>query len=141
VFLKDRELHMASILIVDDNLVNQKLMQAIVRSVGHQSAVAGNGQEALDMVLMQRFDLILMDLMMPVMDGFEATMAIRKVPACRELPIIAVTANTLVGSRERALSVGCNGYISKPYTKQDLLQIMNEWLRGSSDQHQPVKID
>ena len=130
---------MATILIVDDNLVNQKLMQAILRSVGHRSVVVGNGQEAVDGVQRQRFDLVLMDLMMPLMDGFEATKTIRKLPDCRELPVIAVTANTLVGSRERAMQSGCNGYITKPYTKADLLQALDEWLFGSSDQFKPVK--
>ena len=129
---------MATILIVDDNLVNQKLMHAIVRSAGHRSAVVGNGQEAVDEVQQNRYDLILMDLMMPLMDGFEATKVIRKLPDCRELPIIAVTANTLVGSRERAMAAGCNGYITKPYTKAQLIQALEEWLFGSSDQFKPV---
>ncbi|TVR44623.1 MAG: response regulator [Planctomycetota bacterium] len=131
---------MATVLVVDDNLVNQKLMQAIVQSIGHRAVVVANGKEAVEAVQLQRFDLVLMDLMMPVMDGFEATATIRTLPGQADLPIIAVTANTLTGSRERALASGCNAYIAKPYTKHDLVSAMNDWLRGSSDQYRPAKI-
>lgn len=129
---------MTHILIVEDNLVNQKLMQAIISGAGYTSHVAANGRLAVEFLEHQSVDLVFMDLMMPVMDGFEATRRIRNDLQLTHLPIIAVTANTLVGSKERALESGCNDYIAKPYTKQQLLGALNQWLRGSSDQFQPV---
>lgn len=131
---------MATILIVEDNLVNQKLMQAIVRSMGHREVTVSNGREAVDYVASSTVDVVLMDLMMPVMDGFEATEQIRQLAGRHDLPIIAVTANTLVGSRDRAMAAGCNAFIAKPYTKTDLVSVINDWLRGSSDTYRPASV-
>ncbi|TVR13481.1 MAG: response regulator [Planctomycetota bacterium] len=129
---------MAAVLIVEDNLVNQKLMQAIVSGAGYTTHVVANGRLAVEFLADHTVDLVFMDLMMPVMDGFEASRRIRQELGLRNLPIIAVTANTLVGSRERALESGCDDYIAKPYTKQQLLGTLNQWIRGSSDQFHPV---
>ncbi|WP_153130382.1 response regulator [Dechloromonas hortensis] len=104
-----------SILLAEDNLVNQKLALAILKQQGHQVTVANNGRAAVDLSLAEDFDLILMDLQMPVMDGLEATATIRQREAgLRHTPIVAMTANALAGDRERCLAAGMDGYVSKP---------------------------
>jgi two-component system sensor histidine kinase/response regulator len=103
------------ILLVEDNLINQKVAVQILQKNGHRVVVAGDGQQALDALDGGAFDLVLMDLQMPVMDGFEATAAIRMRdrPDSR-MPVIAVTANALQGDRQRCLDAGFDDYVSKP---------------------------
>jgi CheY-like chemotaxis protein len=124
---------MAVILVVEDNLVNQKLIQAILRSMGHLSDVAQNGAIALEMLAKREYQLVLMDLMMPVMDGYEATRRIRADANLRHLPVVAVTADTLSGGRKRALAAGCNAFLPKPYTKSQLLEVVAQHLAESND--------
>jgi two-component system, sensor histidine kinase and response regulator len=110
------------ILLAEDNLVNQRLAMRLLEKRGHQVTVAGNGQEAVAATEKNTFDLVLMDLQMPEMDGFEATAALRE----REketgihLPVIALTAHALKGDRERCLEAGMDGYLSKPIRAQEL---------------------
>ena len=110
------------VLIAEDNLVNQRLAMRLLEKRGHQVTIAGNGREAVAAAEQDTFDLVLMDLQMPEMDGFEATAALRK----REketgihLPIIALTAHALKGDRERCLEAGMDGYLSKPIRPQEL---------------------
>lgn len=119
---------MARFLIVEDNTVNQRLLQVILKSAGHESAVAENGAVALDLIDSDTFDMVLMDLMMPVMDGYEATSRIRENEALAELPVIAVSADTMVKARERALESGCNDFVSKPFTKKQILNLVDRFL-------------
>jgi CheY-like chemotaxis protein len=112
------------ILLVEDNPVNQILAQRLLEKQGHTVFVACNGRAALEAVREQAFDLVLMDLQMPEMDGLETTAAIR---ACEQgtgkrLPIIALTAQALQGDRERCLAAGMDGYLAKPVQCQQLLQ-------------------
>ncbi|WP_293765153.1 hybrid sensor histidine kinase/response regulator [uncultured Aquitalea sp.] len=110
----DGKLH---ILLAEDNLVNQKLAMAILTRRGFQVTVAENGQKALDALAAGNFDLVLMDMQMPVMDGLEATRALREREAAGGLPhmpVIALTANAMNGDRERCLEAGMDGYVSKP---------------------------
>jgi CheY-like chemotaxis protein len=118
------------VLVVDDNLINQKVAARLLEKEGHSVVIAENGRVALERLGNAHFDLVLMDLQMPEMDGFAATAAIRQREAGtgRRLPIVAVTANALVGDRERCLQAGMDAYISKPVQKQLLIRAMAEVL-------------
>jgi CheY-like chemotaxis protein/nitrogen-specific signal transduction histidine kinase len=111
------------ILVAEDNPVNQTLVSRILVRAGHTVAVAANGQEAVEMCSSGRFDLILMDVQMPVLDGFEATARVRELDRARGVrtPVIALTANAMKGDRERCLGAGMDGYISKPVSRDELL--------------------
>lgn len=103
------------ILVVEDNLINQKVVLALLRKSGYQADVATNGVEALTAFGESAYDLILMDINMPEMDGVEATQRIRSDwPAANQPHIIAVTANAMNGDRERFLEAGMDDYVSKP---------------------------
>jgi CheY-like chemotaxis protein/HPt (histidine-containing phosphotransfer) domain-containing protein len=110
------------VLLAEDNLVNQKLVIRFLEKQGHQVVVAGNGKEALACLEQQPFDLVLMDVQMPEMDGLEATRLLRQRERDRgrHLPVIAMTAYAMKGDRERCLEAGMDGYISKPITLADL---------------------
>ena len=111
------------ILLVEDNLINQRLALALLEKCGHRVLVAGNGQEALDVLVSGEFDLVLMDIQMPVMDGIEATQRIRsneREIGSRRLPIVAMTANAMQGDSERCLAAGMDGYVSKPVKPEEL---------------------
>jgi CheY-like chemotaxis protein len=118
------------ILLVEDNPINQKLAQRLLEKAGHTVVVAGNGREALDRVSCLLFDLVLMDVQMPEMDGLEATLAIRQNE--REtgghLPIVAVTAHAMKGDRERCIEAGMDGYVSKPVVPNVLFKAMADVL-------------
>ncbi|MBK7001591.1 MAG: response regulator [Rhodoferax sp.] len=120
-----------NILLAEDNLVNQKFALAVLSSAGHTLTLAHNGQEAVDHVREQVFDLILMDIQMPVMDGFEATRRIRRM-GCTT-PIIAMTAHAMGGLREMCLETGMNDYISKPIRAAVLLEKLSDIRRAVPD--------
>ena len=114
------------ILLAEDNVVNQRLAQRMLEKAGHTVIIAGNGLRALQLLDSQEFDVILMDVQMPEMDGLEATRRIReteKTSGCH-IPVIAMTAHAMVGDRERCLNVGMDGYVSKPFDPQNLLGIL-----------------
>ena len=111
--------HSLSILLAEDNGVNQRLAQRLIEKMGHSVTVVENGRKAVDAALRQTFDLVLMDLQMPEMDGFEATACIRDAEAregeaSRHTPIVALTAHAMAGDREQCLRAGMDHYISKP---------------------------
>jgi CheY-like chemotaxis protein len=111
------------ILLAEDNLVNQKVALSMLRHLGYQADVAFNGREVLERVAQQPYDVILMDVQMPDLDGLEATRRILAMPADPDRPrpwIIAVTANTMPGDREVCLSAGMDDYIGKPLKIKDL---------------------
>ena len=108
------------VLLAEDNPVNQQVATAMLLKRGHQVDVVGNGREAVDAVTKESYDLVLMDIQMPEMDGFEATEKIRALPQGRTLPIIALTAHALSGERERCLARGMTGYLAKPFKAHDL---------------------
>lgn len=116
----DASMQALNILLVEDNLVNQKFALAVLSSAGHALTLARNGQEAVDHAREQVFDLILMDIQMPVMDGFEATRRIRRM-GCTT-PIIAMTAHAMGGLRDMCLETGMNDYVSKPIRASVLLE-------------------
>jgi len=112
------------ILLAEDNPVNQKLAVRVLEKRGHNVVVASNGREALDLLDKDKFDLVLMDINMPEMDGFEATTAIREKEkdSTGHLPVIAMTAHALKGDRERCLQAGMDGYLSKPIQAEELFE-------------------
>ena len=114
------------ILLTEDNAVNQRVALRILEKAGHRVAIAENGRVALRMLEEQPFDLILMDVQMPEMDGFEATALIREKEerTGRHIPIIAMTAHAMTGDRERCLAAGMDDYISKPVTASALLTLV-----------------
>ncbi|MEO8030519.1 MAG: response regulator, partial [Gemmatimonadota bacterium] len=109
------------LLLAEDNPVNQEVAATILRKRGHLVIVVNNGREAVQAVETKGpFDLVLMDIQMPELDGFAATRVIRKLPGMDTLPIIALTAHALSGERERCLAQGMNGYVAKPFRPQEL---------------------
>jgi CheY-like chemotaxis protein len=119
----------ARILVVEDNQVNQKVVTAVLRKRGFSIELANDGQEALNKLgNSAAFDLVLMDVQMPVLDGLEATRLIRKEQRWNGLPIIAMTAHAMNGDKERCLEAGMNGYISKPVHPSLLLSTVDEFL-------------
>jgi CheY-like chemotaxis protein len=119
------------VLLAEDNVVNQKLVTLLLQQLGLQVQVVGNGRQAVQAVQGVSYAVILMDCQMPEMDGFEATIAIRKLETLSNTytPIIAVTALAMVGDRERCISVGMDDYISKPIDRQVLQIKLNHWLQ------------
>ncbi len=120
------------ILVVEDNLDNRRILVYRLRRMGDFDIIeAGNGEEALDRVTLDRPDLIFMDLKMPVMDGWEATRRIRGLPAGKSIPIIALTAQAMAGDEQKALAAGCDDYIPKPIVDPSVVREKLERLLGS----------
>ena len=121
------------ILLAEDNLVNQKVATRFLENAGYNVVVANNGLEAVDYLRKEHFDLVLMDVQMPIMDGLAATSAIREpdFPA-HDIPIIALTANAMQGDAERYIGAGMNDYLSKPIDRHKLYLMLNKWLKGEN---------
>ena len=115
------------ILLCEDNKINQQVARAIMTKAGHMVEIAGNGEEAVSAVRASRFDVVLMDIQMPVMDGVQATALIRALPPplC-QIPIIALTAHAMVGARQQYLEAGMDDYLSKPLSPATLLSKLGE---------------
>jgi hypothetical protein len=111
------------VLLAEDNPVNQKLAQLMLQRLGHASVVAGNGEEAVALVAREPFDLVLMDMQMPVVDGIEATRRIRATGAT--LPIVAMTANAMEADRVRCIEAGMNGFLAKPVRGPELAAVID----------------
>jgi CheY-like chemotaxis protein/anti-sigma regulatory factor (Ser/Thr protein kinase) len=114
------------VLVAEDNVVNQLLASRILEKAGHSVAIANNGREVLAWLQTEAFDMVLMDVQMPVMDGLEATRAIRRSEAGKgtHLPIIAMTAHAMTGDRKACLAAGMDDYISKPIRPAELLYLV-----------------
>jgi signal transduction histidine kinase/CheY-like chemotaxis protein len=126
----------AHLLLVEDNLVNQKVVLAMLRKKGYRIDVANDGKEALaKLANNSRYDLVLMDVQMPVLDGLETTRLIRRDPRWDRLPVVAMTAHAMNGDRERCLQAGMDAYISKPVQPAHLIATIERHL--ISAQHQP----
>jgi signal transduction histidine kinase/DNA-binding response OmpR family regulator len=117
------------VLLAEDNLTNQRVVQGILEKQGHQVIVVGTGEAALEALAQNSFDLVLMDVQMPCMDGLEATRAIRKAEALTKahLPIVALTAHAMKGDQERCLAAGMDAYLSKPVRAVDLLNMLETY--------------
>ena len=121
------------ILLAEDNAVNQKLASRLLENQGHSVVVAIDGAQALAFLEKQNFDLILMDAQMPIMDGFEATAAIRHLEEATRahIPIVAMTAHAMVGDRQRCLDAGMDGYIAKPIHARELFETIETVLAAA----------
>ncbi len=118
------------ILLVEDNLTNQQVAKAILQTAGIDVTIAANGKEAVQAVDDGTFDAVLMDIQMPVMNGYEATRLIRGLPGRGKLPIIAMTAHALKGDEEKCLEAGMDGYIAKPVNQERLFHTLWRFLRS-----------
>ena len=116
------------ILVVEDQPDNRRILRDLLGNAGYELIEAETGEEALIALEAQRPDLILMDIQLPVMDGYEATRRIRSNPELKSIPIIAVTSYALAGDEAKALAVGCNAYITKPFSPRALLAKVQEHL-------------
>ncbi len=119
----------ARLLLVEDNEINQELALEILHNAGIEAVVANNGEQALAVLAQQRFDGVLMDCQMPVLDGFEATRRIRAKPEFAHLPVIAMTANAMSGDREKCLAAGMNDHVSKPIDLSQLFGVLTLWVK------------
>lgn len=119
------------ILLVEDNAVNQMVATAVLKRLGYQVDVVGSGEEAIDVLCNQNYALVLMDIQMPGMDGYEATKVIRNPSSSvrnHQIPIIAMTANAMDGDREASLRAGMNDFISKPFRPDEVAARLKQWL-------------
>jgi signal transduction histidine kinase/CheY-like chemotaxis protein len=123
------------ILLAEDNRVNQRLATRLLEKRGHSVVVAADGREALAAIAKEGFDLVLMDLQMPEMDGFEATVAIREKEKAggARLPIVALTAHAMKGDREKCLAAGMDGYLTKPIRTPELDEVLKKYLARRSE--------
>ena len=127
----------ARVLLVEDNEINRDLCLEILHSAGMVVETAMDGRQAVEAVREGVFDVVLMDMQMPVMDGFEATSEIRGDPSFASLPIIAVTAGAMNGERERALAAGMDDFITKPFDIANLLRTIADWVSKSGSPARP----
>jgi CheY-like chemotaxis protein len=120
------------VLVVEDEKDNMDLFCQILEFHGCQVLKAGDGREAINMAQSEKPDLILMDLSLPALDGWEATRTIKAIPQVANIPVVALTAHAMVGDRERALEAGCDGYISKPIEVARFFDELRGYLTGDT---------
>jgi len=122
----------ARVLLAEDNAVNQIVARNMLKVLGCEHDIVNNGEEALQAVERERYDILLMDCQMPVMDGYAASRAIREretaTSATRRIPIVALTANALVGDKEQCLAAGMDDHLPKPYSREQLASVLMRWL-------------
>jgi len=128
------------VLLVEDNPVNQQVAASLLRKRGYEVRTAGNGREALDLLGRETFDVVLMDVQMPEMDGFQTTQLLRADPRLGTLPVVAMTAYALKGDAERCLAAGMNDYIAKPVRARQLFAILEKWI-GSKPTESALKAE
>jgi two-component system cell cycle response regulator DivK len=116
------------ILVVEDQEDNRRILRDLLTTSGYELVEAEDGEQALAMAERQRPDLILMDVQIPVFDGYEVTRRLKANPALRDIPIIVVTSYALSGDESKARAAGCNGYVSKPYSTRQLLAKIREYV-------------
>jgi CheY-like chemotaxis protein len=119
---------MSNLLLVEDNELNRDMLSRRLRKRGYEIEIAVDGQEGLDRVEAARPDLILMDMSLPVIDGWEATRRLKADPTTRDIPIIALTAHAMASDREKALEAGCDAYETKPVELPSLLAAIEKLL-------------
>ena len=116
------------ILVVEDHEDNRQILRVLLGSAGYQMIEAHDGETALTTAASERPDLILMDIQLPGLDGYEATRRIKADPALSGIPIIAVTSYALSGDEDKARAAGCSAYVAKPYSPLELLKKLREYL-------------
>jgi two-component system, cell cycle response regulator DivK len=117
------------ILVVEDQEDNRQILRDLLGATDYEMIEAENGQEALSAIEKRRPDLILMDIQLPVMDGYEATRRIKANPEWKSIPVIVVTSYALSGDAEKARAAGCDDYVTKPYSPRQLLAKIREYLK------------
>ncbi|MBF0161112.1 MAG: response regulator [Magnetococcales bacterium] len=127
----------ATVLLAEDNPINQRVAREMLENLGLTVTVVNNGQEAIHLLLNQSFDLVFMDVQMPVLDGYQATRQLRAMESFQTLPIIAMTAHALVGDRENCLAAGMSDYMAKPIDLQQLFRLLIRWIKPQGN---PVNV-
>jgi PAS domain S-box-containing protein len=130
------------ILLAEDNTINQKVAQALLNKLGYKADVVANGLEAVQALELINYDLVLMDCLMPKMDGFAATAMIRNEHSKvlnHAVPVIAMTANAMMGDREECIEAGMNDYLVKPVKKEEMVEVLGKWLRPAADKEEAAK--
>lgn len=123
--------HPLTILVIENEVSNRLLIERVLSTRGYRCLSAANGREALAILDVEPVDLILTDLSMPVLDGYQTTQLIRARPALANVPIVAVTAYALSDENEAALRIGCNEYLTKPFKPRQLLEVVDRLLPRS----------
>ncbi len=119
---------MKKVLVIEDNENNMYLMRFILEKLGHSVLEAPDGATGVALAIKEHPDLILMDIQLPVMDGYEATRMIREQPTLKDVPIIAVTSYAMVGDREKALEAGCTAYVEKPIEPESFIKELQKYV-------------
>lgn len=122
------------LLLAEDDMTNQYVFRAILSAAGYDLEIVGNGLAALERATQNPPRLILLDMMMPVMDGYEAAQRMADEPALDQVPIVALTARAMKGDLEKTLEAGCDDYLAKPVSRQVLLEKVKEWCDRSPEQ-------
>ncbi len=124
---------MKTILIVEDNENNLYMMRFIVGKLGHRVLEARDGAAGVEMAKERHPDLILMDIQLPVLDGYAATRRIRQEASLKDIPIIAVTSYAMVGDKEKALAAGCTAYVEKPINPPSFIKILEQYIQAEGE--------
>ena len=119
---------MKRILVIEDQEDNRAILRDLLTTVGYELIEAVNGAQGVVKAEAEKPDLILMDIQMPVMDGYEATRRIKAIPACADIPVIAVTSYALSGDEAKTRAAGCDGYVAKPYSPRQMLATIRSFL-------------
>jgi len=119
---------MKKVLIIEDNEKNLYLLRFLIENLGHQVIDARDGKSGVNIAINEKPDVILMDIQLPVMDGYEATRQIRSKGELKDIPIIAITSYAMVGDREKTLNAGCTDYVEKPIQPETFLQKIKVYL-------------
>jgi two-component system cell cycle response regulator DivK len=120
---------MVKVLVIEDNEKNRYLISFILKGAGYEVVEAITGEAGVEMAIREHPDLVLMDIQLPGIDGYEATRRIRASPADDKIPIIALTSYAMTGDRERALAAGCTGYVEKPINPDTIMDEIQKYLR------------
>ncbi|MBK8067704.1 MAG: response regulator [Rhodanobacteraceae bacterium] len=121
------------LLLVEDNEINRMVARELLAGIGIQATVAPGGVEALELARRQPFDLVLMDIQMPGLDGIETTQRLRQLPGFARIPVVALTAHAMLGDRQRFLDAGMDDYLAKPIDEAELVRVLGRWLGGSGE--------
>ena len=119
---------MKKVIVIEDNETNLYLIRTILQKLGHQVIEARDGFTGVDLAQAEIPDLILMDIQLPGLDGYEATRKLRALEATKKIPIIAITSYAMVGDREKTLAAGCTAYIEKPIDPESFIEVLREYL-------------
>src|SRR5512138_1025338 len=126
-----------TILLIEDNEQNRYLTTFLLEKRGYTVVPAENGPLGIDLALKQTFDLILLDIQLPVMDGYQVARSLKDNPAVRSIPIVAITSYAMAGDREKALAAGCDGYIEKPINPETFVSEIERFLPRQEKENVP----